>query len=50
MFFANVFRFPKVLFLKSTFGAVWSAELHEHGVFLFAVGAIHESPAKPDII
>jgi hypothetical protein len=25
-----------VLFSKSTFGAVWSAELHKHGVFLFA--------------
>jgi hypothetical protein len=36
---AHVFRFPKGLFSKSPFGAVWSAQLHEkHGVFLFAVG------------
>jgi len=33
---AYVFRFPKGLFLKSPFGAVWSAQLHKNGVFLFA--------------
>ena len=33
---ADVFRFQKGLFLKSPFCAVWSAELHEYGVFLFA--------------
>ncbi len=35
---ACVFRFPKGLFLKSPFGAVWSAQLHKNGVFLFGVG------------
>ena len=33
---SRVFRFQKGLFLKSPFCAVWSAELHEYGVFLFA--------------